>query len=312
MSYQLSVAKTVRQFNHITINQSKWNKSIIMKKNKIPIIFFLLLFCSITSLAQIKKEDTKLPPPIIDVHFHTFKITPGEKMDYLDVYAPKSQAEYEKELQAALHKYNMYVIASGDDSVLQTMKQREPERVFPSKLIWSPKAVDMDQLRQEIKDKKWVAIGELLSQYATLPANDPSLDPLYSLAEEMDIPVGIHMGPGPMGAAYIPMFKGFRISLTHPFYLEEVLIKHPKLRLYVMHAGYPMIDEMLGMMYDFPQLYVGIAAIDWIFPNKEEFYHYLKRLVDAGYEKRIMFGSDEMNWPKGIELSIKNLQEAPF
>jgi len=101
-----------------------------------------------------KREDTKLPPPIIDVHFHTFKITPGEKMDYRDVYAPKSQAEYEKELQADLHKYNMYVIASGDDSVLQTMKQREPERVLTSKIIWSPKAVDMDQLRQEIKDKK--------------------------------------------------------------------------------------------------------------------------------------------------------------
>lgn len=283
-----------------------------MKKNKITSLLLLLLFCGMASMAQVKKEKATLSPPIIDVHFHTFKSTPGAKMDYLDVYAPKSQAEYEKELQAALHKYDMYVIASGDDSVLQTMKQREPERVFPSKMIWSPKDVDMDQLRQQIKDKKWIAIGELLSQYATLPANDPALDPLYSLAEEMDNPVGIHMGPGPMGAAYIPMFKGFRISLTHPFYLEDVLIKHPKLRLYVMHAGYPMIDEMLGMMYDFPQLYVGIAAIDWIFPGRNEFYYYLKRLVDAGYEKRILFGSDDMNWPQGIGLAIKNVREAPF
>lgn len=215
-------------------------------------------------------------------------------------------------IAAALNKYNIYAIASGDDSVLQSMKQKEPKRILPSKLIWSPKAVDMAQLRQEIKDKKWDAIGELLSQYATLPANDPSLDPLYSLAEEMDIPVGIHMGPGPMGAAYIPMFKGYRMSLTHPFYLEDVLIKHPKLRLYVMHAGYPMIDEMLGMLYDFPQLYVGIAAIDWIFPNRKEFYRYLKTLVDAGYEKRILFGSDEMEWPQGIGMAIKNVQEAPF
>ncbi|MCO5286167.1 MAG: amidohydrolase [Chitinophagaceae bacterium] len=283
-----------------------------MKQKKIFILLLLLISFSIATMAQTKKENTKLPPPIIDGHFHTFKIRPGGKMDYLNVYSPKSQAEYEKQLVAALNKYNIYAIASGDDSVLQSMKQKEPKRILPSKLIWSPKAVDMAQLRQEIKDKKWDAIGELLSQYATLPANDPSLDPLYSLAEEMDIPVGIHMGPGPMGAAYIPMFKGYRMSLTHPFYLEDVLIKHPKLRLYVMHAGYPMIDEMLGMLYDFPQLYVGIAAIDWIFPNRKEFYRYLKTLVDAGYEKRILFGSDEMEWPQGIGMAIKNVQEAPF
>lgn len=283
-----------------------------MKLLKIGILFFTLLFFSIATTAQIKNENSKLPPPIIDVHFHTFKIAPGAKMDYLDVYAPKSQAEYERQLIAALHKYNIYAIASGDDSVLQSLKQKEPKRILPSKLIWSPKDVDMNQLRHEIKNKKWNAIGELLSQYATLPANDPALDPLYSLAEEMDIPVGIHMGPGPAGSAYIPMFKGFRVSLTHPFYLEDVLIKHPKLRLYVMHAGYPMIDEMLEMLYDFPQLYVGIAAIDWIFPKRDEFYYYLKRLVGAGYEKRILFGSDEMNWPQGIGLAIKTVQDAPF
>lgn len=283
-----------------------------MKLPKINLLFFIFLFFSIATTAQIKNENSKLPPPIIDVHFHTFKITPGAKMDYLDVYAPKSQAEYERQLIAALHKYNIYAIASGDDSVLQSLKQKEPKRILPSKLIWSPKDVDMNQLRQQIKDKKWDAMGELLSQYATLPANDPSLDLLYSLAEEMDIPVGIHMGPGPAGSAYIPMFKGFRVSLTHPFYLEDVLIKHPKLRLYVMHAGYPMIDEMLEMLYDFPQLHVGIAAIDWIFPKRDEFYYYLKRLIDAGYEKRILFGSDEMNWPQGIGLAIKAVQDAPF
>lgn len=284
-----------------------------MKIKSVLVVATLLLSGEFNqATAQVKNQNQKLPPPIIDVHFHTFKISPGEKMDYLDVFAPKSQAQYEQQLIAAMHKNNMYVIASGDDSVLQSLKQKEPKRVFPSKLVWSPKAVDTDQLRQEIKDKKWDAIGELLSQYATLPANDPSLDPLYSLAEEMDIPVGIHMGPGPMGSAYIPMFSGFRISLTHPFYLEDVLIKHPKLRLYVMHAGYPMIDEMLGMMYDFPQLYVGIAAIDWIFSNRKEFYRYLKILIDAGYEKRILFGSDEMNWPQGIDLAIKNVQETPF
>jgi len=262
-------------------------------------------------MAQVKNVNSKSPLPIIDVHLHALPITPSAKMDYLDVYAPKSQKDYENQVLALLKKYNIYAFTSGDDSLLQNWEVREPERILPGKFIESPKQVNMDELRQEIKDKKWDAIGEVVTQYAGLPANDPSIDPLYTLAEQMDVPLCLHMGFGPAGAAYIPMFKNFRVSLIHPFYLEDVLIKHPKLRICVCHAGYPMIDEMLAMLYAFPQLYVDIAAIDWVLPQKE-FYYYLKRLVDAGYEKRILYGSDEMNWPQGIELSIKNVQNAPF
>jgi predicted TIM-barrel fold metal-dependent hydrolase len=281
-------------------------------KRKITLsICVLLLLSSINSMAQVKNGNNKSPLPIIDVHLHAFTITPGAPNENIKVYAPKSQEEYEKQILASLKKYNVYGITSGEDSVIERLKVKEPKRIIPSKLIWSPKDVNIDELRQQIKDGKWKAIGEMLTQCEGLAANDPSIDPIYSLAEEMDIPVGIHMGPGPAGAAYIPMFRGFRVSLTHPFYLEDVLIKHPKLRLYVMHAGYPMIDEMIAMMDAFPQLYVGIAAIDWLF-GKEEFYNYLKRLVGAGFGKRIMYGSDEMNWPEGIELSIKNVQNVPF
>lgn len=283
-------------------------KSVIKIPNGIYVIF-LLLVCAFSSATNAQNKTS--PLPIIDAHLHAFKITSGAPNENIKVYAPKSQAAYEKQILASLKKYNVYGITSGDDAVIENLKAKEPKRIIPSKLIWSPRDVNIDELRQQIKDGKWKAIGEMLTQYEGLAANDPSIDPIYSLAEEMNIPVGIHMGPRPAGAAYIPMFKGFRVALTHPFYLEDVLIKHPKLRLYVMHAGYPMIDEMIAMMDAFPQLYVGIAAIDWLF-GKEEFYHYLKRLVDAGFEKRILYGSDEMNWPRGIELSIKNVQNVPF
>jgi len=38
----------------------------------------------------------------------------------------------------------------------------------------------------------------------------------------------------------------------------------------------------------------------------------LKSLIDAGFEKRIMYGSDEMIWSDAIALSIKNIENAPF
>jgi hypothetical protein len=35
-------------------------------------------------------------------------------------------------------------------------------------------------------------------------------------------------------------------------------------------------------------------------------------LVEAGYGKRVMFGSDQMIWPEAIEVAVKSITEAPF
>jgi len=43
-----------------------------------------------------------------------------------------------------------------------------------------------------------------------------------------------------------------------------------------------------------------------------QFYDALKRLVDAGSEKRILFGSDSMYWPGAIGEAIKSIEQAPF
>ena len=51
--------------------------------------------------------------------------------------------------------------------------------------------------------------------------------------------------------------------------------------------------------------------IDWLVPRKE-FHAYLKRLVDAGFEKRIMFGSDQMIWPDGLPAAIAGVESADF
>ncbi len=52
--------------------------------------------------------------------------------------------------------------------------------------------------------------------------SDPSVDPYFALAEELDIPVAIHMGTGGSGRANIAMPK-FRGSKGDPLLLEELL-----------------------------------------------------------------------------------------
>ena len=78
-----------------------------------------------------------------------------------------------------------------------------------------------------------------------------------------------------------------------------------------MHAGYPFLEETMAILSVYPQVTVDIASIDWLIP-KTEFYNYLKALIDVGFEKRIMYGSDEMVWSDAFALSIKNIESAPF
>ena len=78
-----------------------------------------------------------------------------------------------------------------------------------------------------------------------------------------------------------------------------------------MHMGYPYLEETKAILAVYPQVNVDVAAVDWLIP-KTEFYDYLKALIDAGFEKRIMYGSDQMVWNDAIGLSIKNIDDAPF
>jgi predicted TIM-barrel fold metal-dependent hydrolase len=151
-------------------------------------------------------------------------------------------------------------------------------------------------------------LAEIVTQYEGIGASDSAMEPLYTLAELYNVPVGIHMGPGPSGIAYS---TNYRSRFSSPLMLEEALVRHPKLRVYVMHAGWPMLDDMVAMLYAYPNLYVDIAVIDWYIPKKE-FYFYLKRLVEAGFSNRIMFGSDQMQWPQSIGAAIETIESADF
>ena len=99
--------------------------------------------------------------------------------------------------------------------------------------------------------------------YAGVAPNDPQMEPYWALAEELDIPVGIHTGLAPPNTPYQCCPK-FRNSLGNPALLEEVLIRHQKLRVYLMHAGYPYLQETKAIMHMYPQVYADLGAIDWL------------------------------------------------
>jgi len=54
-----------------------------------------------------------------------------------------------------------------------------------------------------------------------------------------------------------------------------------------------------------------VAGLIWSYPL-EEVNRYTERLVDAGFEDRVMFGTDQMGWPGLMAYSISLIQNADY
>jgi uncharacterized protein len=72
-----------------------------------------------------------------------------------------------------------------------------------------------------------------------------------------------------------------------------------------------MLDDLLAMLWTHPQLYLDVSVINWALP-RPEFHRYLRRIVEAGFGKRVLFGSDQMVWPDALELAIESIKTADF
>ena len=77
------------------------------------------------------------------------------------------------------------------------------------------------------------------------------------------------------------------------------------------NVGRLLLDDTLALLYAHPQVYLDTGVIVYTQP-RPAFYRYLGALVDAGFGKRIMFGSDQLVWPETMERGIAVIKEAPF
>ena len=229
------------------------------------------------------------------------------------LWSPTTDDALMKDTLAALARRNVYAVASGPLANVTRWRNAAPTRIIPALGFALPQKeqLTVDAVREMIRGKEISVFGEVTSQYFGIAPDDPAFEPYLALLEEHDIPLAIHLGPGPPGTPLLgPVMREYKAALHNPLTLEPVLRKHPRLRVYAMHAGWPMIDEMLVMLYTYPQLHVDVAILAYAYPPAE-FYRYLDRLVTAGFGKRILYGSDQMVWPQAIEISIRRIEDAP-
>jgi len=241
------------------------------------------------------QESTR--PPVIDVHVHSTNTSPQLALDrmkslnirFLVVSSLSGDLpQWTGALSATQFLPGLVFPCAGGRAPITGRPCFDGGTDFP----------DVTWLTSELKAGRIKVLAELEPQYLGMSPADSRMEPYWQLAEEFDVPVGIHMGPGPPGIAYesspVP-FKSpaFRMAMGDPLLLEDVLLRHKRLRLFVMHAGWPQLESMIALMYAHPNVYVDVAALQsQALVPRAAYYRHLRGLVDAGFAKRIMYGSD--------------------
>ena len=204
-------------------------------------------------------------PPVIDVHVHGTNTSPQQALDRM------------KSLNI-----RFLVVSTLTSDLTPWSEVLDPARFLPGLVLpcaagrapitgracfaAATEFPDVAWLAGELTAGRIKAFSEVSPQYLGMSPADPRMEPYWQLAEQFDVPVGIHMGPGPPGIAYdtspVP-FKApaFRMAMSDPLLLEEVLLRHRRLRLFVMHAGWPQLERMIALMYAHPHVYVDLAAL---------------------------------------------------
>ena len=291
--------------------------------------FLLLAGCT-------SSDEANSPEPIIDVHLHAMLLEesdpPNEHfcLEYL-AHAPTidpirqpllpTLAEWRQDPDCpvvvepaesdesnmlrtiqVLRDRNIIGIVGGSKELVAKWHAAEPGRIIPSRNFFLGRdAESPEELAAAFKAGEIKVLGEVGNQYFGYAPNAPEFEPYWAMAEANDIPVGIHIGYMPPGAGYWEI--GARISLGDPLLLEEVLIRHPKLRVYIMHSGYPLVERTIALMQAYPQVYSDTGMLHAIL-TKRGYDDFLGRMFDAGLGKRLMFGTDQIIWPDMIEIAI--------
>ena len=176
----------------------------------------------------------------------------------------------------------------------------------------SNKLLDTTEFKKLIKAGKIQVWGEIQPMFHGKTLADDIYAPYLKICEQEGIPIALHTGRGPTNIHL--RYPDYRLALGDPLLLEPILIKYPKLKLYLMHAGLPFYENTLALMDSYPQVYVDLGWILYSYRKitQHQAEDFLRKIKKYDMIDRVMFGSDCMYWPDELENSIKKLNSFKF
>jgi hypothetical protein len=131
---------------------------------------------------------------------------------------------------------------------------------------------------------------KLYPTYQYYYPNDAMMYPLYSKAQDLGIPISLHIGSS--------VFTGARLKYGDPIYLDDVAVDFPDLALLQCHSGRPLwYQKAFSLARLHKNIYMEISGL----PPKKilDYFPELERI-----SHKVIYGSD---WP-GVPTMKENIQ----
>ena len=250
---------------------------------------------------------------VIDMHMHSYT----EK----DFWVGKARNGFEsskttnEHLEQTIRKMNLhkieYAVICGTLESIERYSNAD-KRFIPGYQDYEENLIPVKQFEQYVQSGKIKVFGEVMAVYKGMTLADSMYQPYLAICEKYGIPVAYHSG-GSFPNAQQLGWPNYRITLGDPFLIEDVLVKYPKLKLYLMHAGENFFENTLRMMDGYPNLYADLGVELWLHPLTKDYgTRFLKSAKEYGFLDRVLFGSDQMVWPEAISSSIDFLNAMNF
>jgi hypothetical protein len=260
-----------------------------------------LLASSLLAQAQSSTVEGR-PDRLIDMHVHAWQ-------------APPQRASFKQSLLDAFRAFHLErAVVSGPAAAAFAAGEVAPGTLLVGVADGAGSSLPSPAEFATLAQRQRIAVlGELDGAWDGEPLSAARLETYLSLAESGGMPVGVFTGVAPPGT--VKQFPKYQVQLGRPSAVEPILARHPRLRVYLMQAGWPFLADTIAFMYVHPDVYADLGNLiaNPAIPV-DEFHAYVGALMRAGLGKRLMFGSglDVADWAGGIGTMVKSIEAAPF
>ncbi|MCY3801550.1 MAG: amidohydrolase family protein [Chloroflexi bacterium] len=129
---------------------------------------------------------------------------------------------------------------------------------------------------------------------------DPTVFPMYAMAERLGLPILSHTGahPGPRAI----------LKYSQPLLFDEVAQAFPNVKIVMAHMSHPWQRDCAVVLRKHPNLYADVSGAGWVRPWQA--WEGLILMQEWGVGDKLLFGSDYPNWtPKQGMEEMRALNE---
>ena len=116
--------------------------------------------------------------------------------------------------------------------------------------------------------------------------SDPQFSGLFTVLEELGLPLVFHTGQTGIGAG-MPGGFGIRLSPSNPMHLDDLAARHPELKIIMAHPSVPWQDEAIAIATHKANVWIDLSG--W---SPKYFEPKLVQAARTYLQDKVLFGSD--------------------